>query len=543
MNQPLQDRATFDHLYVRQPRRWLIVVLLAYLLVASQYARLTPDWQAPDEPAHYNYVAYLATQRALPVLRAEDYDQELIGELLASRFQADLPIEKLRYESYQPPLYYITATPVYWLSGGSLLALRLYNVMLGLITLLLLYLCAESIFPNKPLLSLGAVAFAAMLPMHVAMTAAVNNDGLADLLVVAALWLLLRWVRRQFAGDQSHARTSLLILGVVLGLGLLTKVYAYVLLPICVLVVVATLWQRTRATQGLWRALLHSLITALWVVIPALLLGLPLWLRNLQRYGGWDFLGTIRHDQVVVGQPRFWEWVNQHGWSAYGERAFSFTFRSFWGVFGWLGVFMDERIYMALMLFTGVLFLGLLWATVRLIAGGLDADLDDFQLWMLGLCGLLCLAVTASYVWYNLKFVQHQGRYFFWGLLPISIFVALAWREVMQPVQGAITGFLFGVLTVALIINRYFDGSLNKWTLLMLGLFTLILLAQPLLLAGTAENTIRWLPRRLRGWLATPLLAWLLGTLRLLTWALPFALLFALNWLIPGWFILPQLTG
>ena len=83
MNQPLQDRATFDHLYVRQPRRWLILILVAYLLVASQYARLTPDWQAPDEPAHYNYVAHLANQRALPVLRAEDYDQELIGELLA----------------------------------------------------------------------------------------------------------------------------------------------------------------------------------------------------------------------------------------------------------------------------------------------------------------------------------------------------------------------------------------------------------------------------------------------------------------------------
>ncbi len=32
------------------------------------------------------------------------------------------------------------------------------------------------------------------------------------------------------------------------------------------------------------------------------------------------------------------------------KRAFSFTFKSFWGVFGWMGVFLDERIYTALLL-------------------------------------------------------------------------------------------------------------------------------------------------------------------------------------------------
>ena len=47
------------------PRRleWsaLAAVLLVYLALAGAYAIRTPDWQAPDEPAHYNYVRQIVT--------------------------------------------------------------------------------------------------------------------------------------------------------------------------------------------------------------------------------------------------------------------------------------------------------------------------------------------------------------------------------------------------------------------------------------------------------------------------------------------------
>ena len=62
--------------------------------------------------------------------------------------------------------------------------------------------------------------------------------------------------------------------------------------------------------------------------------------------------------------------------------------------------------------------------------------MDRFQFWVLGFLMLMLLAVAASYVWYNLKFVQHQGRYLLWGMLPISVFVALGWRELMQPCKA-----------------------------------------------------------------------------------------------------------
>ena len=38
----------------------LVITVAAYIVIAILYAALTPTWQVPDEPAHYNYVRALA---------------------------------------------------------------------------------------------------------------------------------------------------------------------------------------------------------------------------------------------------------------------------------------------------------------------------------------------------------------------------------------------------------------------------------------------------------------------------------------------------
>lgn len=542
-----------DRLYIRNPGSWLVALLAAYLTVGTLFALRTPAWQAPDEPAHYNYIAHIATTGRLPVLQAGDFDPAHLAMLLENRFPRKLTTATLRYESYQPPLYYLLATPIYRLSNGNLQMLRLLNVFLGGVSILLLYACLSLVFPGKTLIPLGAAAFSALLPMHVAMNAAVNNDGAAHLLLMATMLLLLRRMRDAFYGTHEttpQRRRSLLWLGVLLGLGLVTKIYAYLLLPIVLVVLLLLDWLRPRSSgdpqDGVRLSpsrsgLLDGVRAASWVLAPALLIAAPMWVRNALLYGPTDLLGLSRHDQIVVGQVRTAEWIATHGWMDYAERAISFTFRSFWGVFGWMGAFMDDRIYTALLFFTGVIFLGLLWATVRFISGGADTDMNVFQLTVLLLFGVILLAVFTGYVGYNLKFMQHQGRYFFWGLLPISTIIALGWREVLQPLQGAITGLLAAVLALAIALVGTVNGDLNKWTLLSVTVIALVLLCQPLLL-GDQADTLRWLPGKLKRFLARPLPARLLQGGRALVWALPFILLLVLNLMIPSLFIVPQLA-
>ena len=545
--------ASLDQYYLSKSSHLaLLLVLTGYLVAATLFAVVTPPWQNPDEPAHYNNIATIASGRGLPFLHPGDYDQEYLNALVSGGFPPHLSIEPLRYEAYQPPLYYVAAVPAFLLGQGNPVAVRLFNVLLGAGSLLLLYACLTTVFPTKPLLTVGATAFAAFLPMHVAMNASINNDGLAGLLLLATLLVLLRWMKQHFSSPSPSTALglrSLLGIGLLLGLGMATKIYAYALLPLAAGAVFLTLWLAPQAqleqppSRPTRRSLAQGVQAVATLLLPALLLASPLWARNLTLYGPGDFLGLQAHDRIVVGQPMTAEWIAREGWIPYLERGMDFTFRSFWGVFGWMGVFMEPRIYVLLLVFSGIVLLGLLWALVRFICGRPETDMDRYQFWVLGLFGTILLAVLASFLWYNLKFVQHQGRYFFWGLLPISTFVALAWRELMQPLQGRLTGMLGVVLAVALAVADLRIDILDRWSVLLIGLFGMTLLLQPFFLIGAVDRAGFSLPPPVDRLLSETRWRPLFQTIRLLIWAFPFLALFLLDLLIPFRYILPQLGG
>ncbi|MFN2187735.1 MAG: hypothetical protein ACK2T3_03140, partial [Candidatus Promineifilaceae bacterium] len=65
--------------------KYLMILLIGYIVVAILYAVYTPEWQAPDEPAHYNYIRQLASG-AFPILQPGDYDQEYQSLVISSGF-------------------------------------------------------------------------------------------------------------------------------------------------------------------------------------------------------------------------------------------------------------------------------------------------------------------------------------------------------------------------------------------------------------------------------------------------------------------------
>ncbi len=500
-----------------------LLLLALYVALATLFAVTTPAWQNPDEPAHYNYIAHLAQGKGLPVLQPGDYDQAYLEQLKREKFPPQLSVEPVRYEFHQPPLYYLLATPVFWLTGGSLLALRLFSALLGGGVTLLVAAIARTLFPHRPWIALGAMAFTALLPMHLAILSAVNNDSLAELLIAGTVLALLGWLKGALErGSQGASPKQLVAVSVLLGLALLTKATAYILLPIAVLVVAGVTWQ-ARREEGLWGELLRHLLA---VTGPALLLGLPLWIRNWRVYGPGDILGLRWHDRVVTGQPLTSEWIAAHGWAAYSLRALRFTFDSFWGVFGWLGVFMDSRIYTALLVFSLILAMGL--AAWLLGLGRGERRLSRFQGWGLATLTLLLLAAVASYAWYNLRFVQHQGRYLFPALPAIALFAALAWQEALRPRTALLVGGFLLSMALGALLYGVLLGPLDKWLVLFLGLGGGGLLA--VAGAGMAEE-------RQPGAFGTAL-----ATFRLLAWASPAMLFALLDAAAPFVYIMPQLS-
>lgn len=412
-------------------RAALATILIVYLLLGSAYAALTPTWQAPDEPAHYNYVKFITEERALPVLQPGDWNAAELEELKATGFPPGRSVAGIRYEFWQPPLYYLLLVPVYALTTGLPLAtqvilLRLASLLLSLGTLLLTYAIVRTTLPGRPGLALAATGLTATIPMHLAMNAAINNDTLANLLLAALTLLALRWLD----GTISPRRLTISV-ALLFGLGLITKATVYLG---AVLLLAAGLG-RSFCSRPRSQSLISNLHVPLTGLALSLLIGGWFFVRNALVYGNLDILGRLRHDAVVTGQPRTVPGLD----AAY--HLITVSFQSFWGQFGWMGVLLDSRLYLALTILVDIALVGLALTAWRnrhrlLTPPGLR----------LGLLGLNLLLITGVFLQYNLVFIQAQGRYLFPALPTLSLLLVIGWQAVVaRPPLLAILVALGGV--------------------------------------------------------------------------------------------------
>ena len=475
------------------------IIIIAFLVVGVAFIAYTPAWQAPDEPAHFNYVKYIAEHGRLPELKSGDYPAEYLEQLKAARFPADMSTEDIAYESHQPPLYYVLAAAVYLVAvaiGFSpLLALRVFSLIIAALALIIGYGALRSILsPRRRFLALGALAFAAALPMHLAMSAAVNNDCLVELLLAVSAWAILRpmpVVERWRMGRVAA-------LGLLLGLALLTKMQTY---PAFILIVGALIWDALprSGTDGL--RIGDAFRRGVLVCSIALMVALPWLLRNVSVYGWHDPLALQRHNAVVAGQLTTAQYVAANGHRALYRAFVLTTFRSFWGQFGWMGVLLDQRVYGAFALLSFLAGGGLLiGAYHKLRSPEARRELP----WRgLTLLALWLAATVAGYLWWNIRFVQHQGRYLFPALLPIAlgasaglsaafryprtlyaglgaaVLVTLGWGLARGDLPGmALAGIIAsaGYLWIGQRLERHWPGIVVTPTFLALAPLALILL-------------------------------------------------------------------
>lgn len=436
----------------RRTHPLLFSIIAVYVALGVAYAAYTPTWQVPDEPAHYNYIAELATTGQLPVLDPADYPFDYLEEIKAAHFPPWMSVANIRYEAHQPPLYYALAVLPFRVTAGLPLAtqvvlLRLLSVVLGGLLLYVAYHVVRTVFPGDVVTALTTTALVGFIPMHLTMTAAVNNDALAELLIAVMLLLALRRVQ----GMLSHRR-YVAFGGVLYGLALLTKTTAYPAIVILLLAEVGRWWIAERGGQRVGFPVLRLL------ALVAIALALSGWwfVRNVVVYGDLDFFGLKRHAFVVAKQPRTAQWIAQFGRRYVFQAFITTTFKSFWGIFGWMGVPMDRRVYLLLLSVTLAGALGVAIRVVHLVRR--PSTLSREQWVSLGLLGSSVLLTAGTYVWYNLTFVQHQGRYLFPALVPIALFFTLGLRQwvperLTRPAMGM---FVLGLIGLDILSLTWF---------------------------------------------------------------------------------------
>ncbi len=390
-----------------------LLILLTYLAICALYALRTPDWQAPDEPAHYNYVRQVAANGCCPLMEPGDWDQQYLEAIKAAKFASATLAGRLgsvQYEDWQPPLYYLILAPVYSLTGGSLQAMRLLSLLIGGIAVLVGWLALRAVFPAQPWITLTATAFMAFLPQRIAIMASVSNDSLAELVIALILLICVRFLQAERPGWR-----ILVALGILLGIGFWTKLSIY---PFAAVIALAIALRALHG--GLPAARFRGMVGQLaFMAAISAAIAAPWWLRNVAAYGWPDFLAQNVHDRVVVGQPRTDEWIAREGVGGWLRGGVQTTFQSFWGQFGWMGVPMTGTIYGGLLPFTGFVAGGGVLAFFRW-----RRSLSRLQRDSLTVLAGTALIVLLTYLYYNLKFVQFQGRYLYPALLPIALCVS-----------------------------------------------------------------------------------------------------------------------
>ncbi|MEZ4643918.1 MAG: glycosyltransferase family 39 protein [Chloroflexota bacterium] len=474
---------------VMSEKRMLALILTLFVLLGSSYALVTPVFEASDELWHYPMIQYLADGNPLPV---QVFDPDQAGPW--------------KQEASQPPLYYyLGAALTFWIDTsdmaqirwlnphvdngiitvdgntnlaihdpaqnpwqGTLLAVRivrLFSVLLGAATVYLTYLIAKEVAPGRPDIALGATAVNAFTPMFLFISGAVNNDNLAIPLASLGVLLLIKGVVRHTNSRLPFTGYCLLI-GVVIGLAILTKQGTFALLPLAWGTLFVREWQKAEHDRQdtayglrLARALLRSLAYFAIVLLPVILIAGWWYWRNIQLYG--DFLGWNAFIAVLGSraQPASLAQLWDERWG---------FMLAYWGLFGGVNIPMATWIYHVLNGVVVTAVFGFIiyalkelrgwWATIRwqptlqsLLANLLSLLERYFPL---VICLLFAGAVIFGLVQWATTTWSSQGRLVFTALSALSVLLVVGlvgWLplRIGKWVAGALGGFLLLVAALA----------------------------------------------------------------------------------------------
>ncbi len=309
----------------------LLLITISYVILAGLNSITIPLSKAPDEYVHFLYSRFIVENGRLPVTVAE---RQVAG-----------------YKADQPPLYYgLVALATGWIETegpptlkmtwdssrrklvdivlpramivrtedetwpyrGEILAWmvgRWFSIFLGVVTIVLVYMIALENFsvpsakpqmPNPNFLALTAAATLAFIPRFTFISAVLNDENLLGVIIGLYFLGIVRLVKDQ------GGFWNLALVGVTMGLAVVTKYSAVVLPSEFLIVLVILAWRQRQYWRKWYRPLLvvaaASFIASGWWFV------FQTWHFNQIEELGW-LAGTVRPliagDEVEPGSTTF----------------------------------------------------------------------------------------------------------------------------------------------------------------------------------------------------------------------------------------------
>ncbi len=474
-------------------RIFLPACLAVYIALGTAYVFVLPLGQAPDEPAHFQYILFIAEHGrlahfydddagyeayqaplyytlgaaagklamigapddpAVPPTPARDSDDQIIARLpdypTVREGQHELALDALR-QSYD----FTIAARQAWI------VVRLLTVAIGAIGVFLGYRIIFLLFPDHPWIAATVAGFMATLPMYVHISASASNDPPTVAAVGFTLLISLLILR--------HGPTvrRCAMLGLALGIGMLTKDSANAAVPVALLALTWSIGLRhePKPTETILTGLGARAAALDW---PLLLKRLGVVFGVAAVVAGWWYGRNI----ALYGSPvhfpanveRQIPWETYLGYPEMIVQVLSIAlpmfFRNFWAGFAWTNIAVAPWMYTGFLVIAVAALPGLLGFIFDARAGRLQWSKFQVRGFWLLILGLVLLGLAV--LWYILLIDLgggSQGRYLFpvlpvttmlWALGVGRLLPRRAHRAIPLVVTGAMLAFnlycLLGVI-------------------------------------------------------------------------------------------------
>lgn len=398
------------------------LLLLTAFVVTLVVSFSTHIFEVPDENAHYATVHYLYDAGRMPTREdvntqsIEGYKvEEIMGTLEGQNkysFHPEYRIEQVvglngKYEemirslnnpdntsvyegkraAVYPPLYYALAQPFYYLaSKGSLIdrvfSIRLLSVILVTITSFFIYQIGRLLTASEK----GGFILASLFvlyPMTTYVGGGINSDNLHNLFSAIFVFQSLITICKGW----SYKIAS--YIGLVIGLDLLTKPQAYILIPILLLLLVITYNQFN---------LKKLLLTIATVFLPILMLSGYQEIPKL--------LGTnpyVADSTEIIMEPTqsFVDFAKGYLRTHTAEMPVWY-----WGVFKWFGLTLPKPFWWLATRILAIAALGILIKVWRDLKAKKITNITKFVIFALG----ANIIYAAALFWFDWQFYQQFGR-------------------------------------------------------------------------------------------------------------------------------------
>ena len=407
-------------------KKYLLLVLALYLLLTLIYSLAVLLWEAPDEPSHYLCVRRFSEGSNFKPPRPSGGFNTVWSEGYLFSL----------YQSSQTPLYYLISAPVMKVLSLKVLPLgegmefpsvradfsgsgnlfiheresiwtipsrevrghlmRLFSVLLGGITIFLIYRIARVVFPADPVAAFAAGAFAATLPQFNFISGVISNDSLAAMMGAATLLFLVRLADK----DTRPRSLDFICLGVLIMLALLTKFNLIFLVPLSIIVIFLK-----AKDAGSWQVGLSGVVLMLipiFICLAAVVMLFPSDLVIKFRVMVWRLLRTT---PTLVTIEHF-QWMVKD------------IYRSFWATFGWMSIRVGWWLYLAWGLICLAGAIG--WGKVIVMRKGMD----DAWKRKAGILTAAIVLLLIGVIKNNLLVRQSQGRFLFPVLGAIAVLLS-----------------------------------------------------------------------------------------------------------------------